>query len=222
MSVKEAIASTNKQNHLNQTSSVQKKRIFSIAQIAKIALLAVIAFVLQLIDVKNIPLMPPWLALDFSDLPAMLAAFGMGPLAGAFVEVVKILLNVLLDGSNTAFVGEFANLIHGISLVIPAGLVYRKSHNRKGALLGLIAGGVTFCIAGVLLNIYVLLPMYAPFMGGMEQLLGLTSSINRHLDTVPKLVMFGMTPFNLIKSALLSVATMLLYKPLSPLLHRKW
>lgn len=195
---------------------IRSKPAFSVRQLVTIAMLSAIAVILQMIK-THVPFGMPWLELEISDVPALLAAFGMGPVAGIFVELIKNLFKCLF-GTNTAYVGEFANFLVGVCLVVPAGLIYRKMHTRKGAMLGLIVGGVLFCVMGALLNIYLLLPMFS--FGDPEKLITSAQSIIPSIQSFVGIAVIGTTPFNVLRAVLMGITTMLLYKPLSPLLHK--
>ncbi len=127
----------------------------------------------------------------------------------------------MFKGTITAGVGELANFLIGLSLVLPASLFYRKKKSRKGALWGLLCGTLAMTIAGVVINYFVLLPAYSFFMGiPLSALVDMGSAVNSSITSVGTLVIFATLPFNLLKGALSSLITLLLYKRLSPLLHR--
>lgn len=93
--------------------------------IAMTGMLSAVSTVLMFFSF-SVPLMPSFIKLDFSELPALIAAFSMGPISGAVVCLVKNLINMLF--STTGCVGEFANFLLGIFFVIPAGVIY---HYKK-------------------------------------------------------------------------------------------
>ena len=101
----------------------EKSRV-KIRTIAQIGMLSAIAVVLMLFE---IPL--PFARLyeiELSEVPVLVGCFAMGPLAGAVIELIKIILNLAINGTMTAGVGEVANFLIGCSLVVPAGLIYGK------------------------------------------------------------------------------------------------
>ena len=87
-----------------------------------------------------LPFAPAFYEIDFSEVPVLVGCFAMGPLAGAVIELIKIILNLAINGTMTAGVGEVANFLIGCSLVVPAGLIYRKMKTRKGAIIGMVTG----------------------------------------------------------------------------------
>lgn len=196
------------------------KALMSTRSMVKIAVLAAVAVALQWLEIP-MPFMPPWLTLDFSDLPAVIGAFSLGPVAGITIELLKNLLFMVTRGTQSVGVGELANFLIGVAMVLPAGLYYKYHRNRKGALVGLLLGIVGMAVMGVLLNYYVLLPFYAQVMaGGEEVILGLAQGANPMIHSMWGIVWIAVLPFNLLKGALLALVTLLVYKPLSPLLKR--
>ncbi|MEG1312634.1 MAG: ECF transporter S component [Romboutsia sp.] len=165
----------------------------------KIALLSAIAFILMYIDFPVIPMFP-WLKIDLSEVPVLMGAFAFGPMVGVVIEFMKVLLIIVLKGTHTAFVGEAANFIVGISMVVPASMVYRKSKTKKNAVIGMILGILVMQVVGIIANVYLLLPAYGMQMNPAE---------------LTQYVTIGLLPFNGIKGILISLATYMLYKKLS-------
>lgn len=189
----------------------------------KIALLGALGGALMLIKAP-LAIFPSFLTIDLSDIPAIIGALVLGPLAGVLVEVMKILINFVLNGSFTGGVGELANVLIGISLVLPIGLVYKKQSNIKGAIVGGVIGTITMTVMGALLNYFVLLPLYANLMNmevmdfvyQAEQIKIFGGLMKTEWD----LVLFGITPFNIFKGALLTTVTALIYRFVIPPLMR--
>lgn len=188
--------------------------------LAKIAILSALAYLVHFFE---IPLWfaPPFYKIDFSEAIVLIGAFGLGPLAGIIIEAVKIILNVIFTGTQTAFVGEAANLIIGLSYVLPAALIYKSHKTRKNAWIGMAAGIVSIVIIGALLNYFVLLPAYSYFYHmPMDALVGIGSAVNKAVNSAFTLVAFCTVPFNLLKSVLDTLIVGFVYKRVSPLLHR--
>ena len=127
-----------------KTTTKEKKRI-STKVIAQIGVLGAIAMVLMLFDIP-LPFAPTFYKIDFSEVPVLIGAFTMGPVAGALIELVKILLNLLIRGTSTAGVGDLGNFLIGCAMCIPASLIYQKLHSRKGAIIGMVTGTVFMTI----------------------------------------------------------------------------
>ena len=189
-------------------------------RVAIVGVFSAIAAVLMLFE------LPLWFApsfyeMDFSEIPVMICAFSMGPVAGVAAELCKVLLKLVLKGTTTAFVGDFANFVVGCSLVLPASIVYYIKKSKKSAMLGLGLGTVIMTIFGSAFNALYLLPKFAELYGiSMEAIIGMGTAHNGGIDSVWTLVFFAVVPFNILKGLIVSVVTLLLYKHISPILKR--
>lgn len=191
--------------------------------IVEIGMLGAIATVLMLFEFPLPFIAPPFYQMDFSEVPVLVGAFALGPMAGAVIELVKILINLLINGTQTAFVGEIGNYIIGCSFIMPAALIYKKRKTKKNAVLALIVGTVSMTVLGCFLNAYLLLPTYAAAFGmSLDEIIGFGTAINASIDDVMSFAAIAVAPFNLIKGVIVSVITLLIYKHISPILkgHR--
>ena len=137
------------------------------------------------------------------------------------IEFVKILLNLIINGSATAGVGELANFCIGCSFCIPAGMIYRRKKTKKGAMLGLISGTLIMTILGCFINAYIMLPTYAKaFQMPIDSLIEMGTKVNASITDLFTFVMFAVVPFNLLKGVLVSIIVMLIYKKISPIIKR--
>lgn len=194
-----------------------KKRMKT-RNMVSIAMLAAVAVVLMLFEFP-LPFLPPFYKLDASELPVIIGAFAMGPWAGVLIELIKVLLNLLIDGTTTVFVGEFANFLIGCSYVVPASLVYYYRKSKKNAVIGLIVGTMTCAVVGCLLNAYLLLPAYSKaFHMEIDALIAMGTAANKAIDSMLTFVLFATAPLNILKCGMVSVITMLIYKPISRIL----
>ena len=151
--------------------------------------------------------------LDFSELPVMLCGFYLGPSAAVTCEALKILLKLLLKGTSTAFVGDFANFAVGCSLVLPAVIIYHTKKKRQSAIWGLIVGTVVLTVFGSAFNGIYLLPKFAQLYElPLDAIIGMGNSINAHINSVTTFVTLAVAPLNLIKGISISILTLLLYK----------
>jgi riboflavin transporter FmnP len=199
-------------------SKTNKERILSPRKVAMIGLFSAISAVLMLLE---IPLFfaPGFYKLDFSELPIMIITFAFGPAAGVFTEFCKILLNLFLNGTSTAFVGELANFIIGCSFLLPASFLYEWHKTKKRALLSLLTGTLSMTIIGSLFNALYLLPAFSKLYGlPLDQLISMGTAVNPAITNIPTFVCLAVAPFNLIKGILISALTLLLYKPLRPIM----
>ena len=198
-----------------QTADTKKTGV-NIRTMALVAMFGAVSVILMLVEFPLPFLAPPFYKLDFSEVPVMIGTFAMGPLAGVGIELIKILLNLMFNGTITAGVGEAANFIIGCSMVLPAGLIYRRHKTRKNAVIGLAAGTVTMIVVGCFINAFVLLPAYSAGLGiPMDTLVGMGTAINPAITNVGWFVVIAVAPFNLVKGVLVSIVTMLLYKRVS-------
>lgn len=202
-----------KRNGLEKTKQMQRTRRMVI-----IAMLSAISVVLMLFEFP-LPFLPPFYKIDASELPIIIGAFTLGPVAGVLIEFIKVMLNLLMDGTTTAFVGEFANFLIGCSFVVPASIVYYFKKTKKNAVIGLILGIITCTVAGCLLNAYLLLPAYSKaFHMDIEALIAMGSAVNGMINSLFTFVIFATAPLNIIKCSVVSIITMLIYKPISKIL----
>jgi riboflavin transporter FmnP len=187
--------------------------------LTKTAMLLIIAVVLQTIEFP-IPLFPDFLKIDLSDIPAILGTFALGPFAGVAIELLKNVLRFTFGLSQSAGVGEMANFIIGVSLIIPAGLIYQRKKTKKYAILGLGVGIIFMVIAGALMNYYVIMPFYIKAGFPLEQILALAAAANPWVVDMKSLIIYAIIPFNIVKGLVVSIVTILIYKRISPILHK--
>ena len=183
---------------------------------AQTGMLGAVATVLMLFEIP-LPFAPAFYQIDFSEVPVLVGCFAMGPLAGAAIEFIKILLNFAINGTITAGVGEAANFLIGCALVVPAGLIYKRRRSRTRAIAGMVSGTVIMTAIGCFLNAYILLPAYAKaFEMPIDALVGMGNAINASITDLFTFVMFAVAPFNLLKGVLVSMIVLLIYKKISP------
>lgn len=186
-----------------------------------VAMFGAMSFVLMLFEFPIPFLAPPFYEMDFSEVPVLIGTFTMGPWAGVCIELVKILLKLLFKGTSTAYIGDIANFLIGCSLVVPAGMIYRRKKTRKSAIWGMVTGTLFMVVAGSFINGCVMLPWYAEhFFGGMEPIIEAGAAVHAGIDSVTTFVVMAVAPFNLLKGILTGVLTFLLYKRISGIIKR--
>ena len=189
-------------------------------EIVTIGMLGAIAVVLMLFEIP-LPFAPPFYEIDFSEVPVLVGCFALGPVAGILIEFVKILLNLVINGTATAGVGEFANFCIGCSFCIPAGIIYQRKKSKKGAMIGLVSGTLIMTFLGCFINAYIMLPTYAKaFQIPIEGLIEMGTKVNASITDLFTFVMFEVVPFNLLKGVLVSIIVILIYKKISPIIKR--
>lgn len=187
--------------------------------LARIAVLSTISFILMYLDFPIAAFFPAFLKFDISDIPALLGTFSMGPLAGVLIEFIKNVFHFMLKGSETGGVGQLANFLTGAAWMIPVGLVYKGYKTKKTAVKGLVLGAISMIIVAGMANYYILLPFYAKIMP-IDAIVGLGSAINKNIVDFKTLVLYGITPFNVFKTFTVSLITLVIYKKVSPILHK--
>ena len=191
------------------------RKTVSAKLIARVGVLGAIAALLFLIP--GIPIVPPIYKLDFSTVPVLLGGFSLRPVPGLLILLIKDLVG--LTNSSSMGVGELADFLASAAMMLTAVAIYRRHHSRRGALIGLIAGTAVMTAAAALINYYIVIPFYVAAMNmPAEAIVSMIGKVIPAVDSLPKLIAFATTPFNLLKGVVLSVITFLLYKRLSPLL----
>lgn len=180
------------------------------------AMLSAVAFVLMFLDFSIPFLIPNFVKMDFSELPALLAAFALGPVWGVVVCLVKNLLHLMI--TTTAGAGELANFLLGACFVIPAGWLYRSNKNRKRALVGVLVGAVSMAALSIPINYFITYPVYSKFMP-IDAILGMYRELRPSANGLLECLVIFNAPFTLLKGVLTAGLCFLVYKPLSPILH---
>lgn len=188
--------------------------VSKIRRLTSIGMLSAVSFVLMFFDF-SVPLMPSFIKMDISDLPALIGSFALGPIDGMIIALVKNLLHLLR--TSTGGVGEISNFILSAAFVMTAGFIYKANKTRKGALIGSIAGAVVMALFSIVSNYYFVYPVYTAFMP-MEAIIGAYQAINPNVNgLLQALVMFNM-PFTFIKGMVNVLITLLIYKKISPII----
>ena len=197
---------------------MNSKKKLGTKKLAQIGMLSAIAVVLMLFEIP-LPFAPSFYEIDFSEVPVLIGAFSMGPMAGVLIELIKIILNLCINGTMTAGVGELANFVIGCAMVLPAALIYKAKKTKKGAFVGLVTGTLFMTISGCFINAYVMLPTYAKAFGmPIEALVQMGTAVNAKITDLLTFVMFAVVPFYLLIGVLVSVIVFLIYKKISPIL----
>ena len=184
------------------------------------AMLSAVAFILMFIEFPIPMLIPAFIKMDFSDLPALMGAFALGPVYGVVISFMKNLLHIVIKGTSTACVGELSNFILGAIFSAVAGYIYKHHKSRKTAIIGAVAGAVAMGVLSVPSNYFVVYPAYVQFYHmPLEAILGMYQAILPSADSLIKCLIIFNLPFTLVKGLLDAVLCMLIYKPLSPILH---
>lgn len=195
-----------------------KEKLLTTKNVVLMAMFGALGAVLMLFELPLPFVAPSFYGLDFSEVPILVGTFALGPIAGVVMEVVKILVKLVLKPTSTGFVGEFANLVFSWAMVIPAGVIYRFHKTKKGAMAAMTVGTLAMAAAGVVGNALVMIPFYSHFMP-LENILAMGAAINPAVSNVWTFAIVCVGPFNVIKGALVSLITALVYKRISILIH---
>lgn len=205
---------------LAQKKQGVKEPVLNTRKTAMIGVFAAIAAVLMLFEFP-VFWAPGNYKLDFSELPILIGAFAFGPVAGVLMEFIKILLNLCMDGTGTAFIGELANFAVGCSFVLPASIVYRFGRTKKSAVVACVVGTVVITVFGTAFNAIYLLPAFDKAgMMPVEKMIQAGMALNPLVQegNIWSFVAACVAPLNLIKGVSVSAVTLLIYKRISPII----
>jgi len=202
-----------------QRKSRNKQSFYRTYMITLIGVLSAAAAGLMLLEFPLLFIAPEFYKFDFSDLPAIIGSFALGPVAGVSIEALKNLLKILFVGSKTNYIGELANFGVGVCYVLPASLLYYYRKTKKRAVAGLALSTVICVTVGSLLNAFVLLPAYSKLYGApMEYFIGKGTEVHGIIKDLQTFILFAVAPFNLLKYGVISLITILIYKRISRVL----
>ena len=199
------------------TVTVKSTRRRNLRMITVTGILSAMGAVLMALEFP-VPFMPSFVKFDFSELPALLATFCMGPVSGVLVCFVKYLIH--LPFGSTGGVGELCNFLLGVCFVLPAGILYKLRKNRRTALIGSLLGAVAMALCSVPLNYFVSYPVYTKFLP-LEAIIGMYQELLPGVNGLLQCLLIFNLPFTLLKGLLNTLLVLLIYKPLSPILHGK-
>lgn len=189
--------------------------------VSRVAMLSAIAGMLMIFDFP-IPIFPGFYKFDFSYFPVVISTFSMGPVAGAITAIIKNIIAFLIAGTFTdsAGIGALADLLIGLSFIVPAGLIYRKMHTKKGAIISMAVSLVVVSAFSCLFNYFFLIPAYSKFFG-LEAVLKMAQAATESITDVKGIIVLGTLPFNFLKWLVISILTIVTYKPLSKTILKK-
>jgi riboflavin transporter FmnP len=198
-----------------------RNKVSGARYISYVAVFSALAGVLMTLE---IPLFfaPSFYKIDLSEIPVLICTFFLGPVAGVTTEMLKVLVKLLLKGTSSAFVGDFANFAVGCAFVLPASIVYHIKKTKKTALLGMMTGTLVMTVFGSLFNAYYLLPKFADMYGmPLDAIIAMGTDVNHGITGVSTLVLYAVVPFNLLKGVIVSALTFVLYKRVEHVIFRR-
>lgn len=195
----------------------------SSTKIAFIAMFATVAGVLYIFGFKMPFAFPSFLDFKLSDIPILIGSFTLGPVSGAVIVVVEILIKLVIKGTSTVFVGELSDLITSCAFAVTAGIIYMKHRTFKGALVALAIGTAAEVTVALLFNWLVLVPFYVEFFfgGNWAAIVGVMNSLFPActVDNFYNYYLWvSVLPFNLLRCIVAGAVTLLVYKRISRLI----
>ncbi len=197
----------------NGTQSTGKSRV-NVRYMTVTAMLSAIAFILMFLDFA-VPVMPSFIKMDLSELPALIGSFAMGPMCGIMICLIKNLLHLTI--TSTGGIGELSNFILGVAFVLPAGLLYQKRKSKKSAVIGAFLGAVLMAVISLPSNYFIVYPIYETMMP-RETIIAAYQMILPAADELWKCLLIFNVPFTFVKGLFSVIITLLVYKKLSPIL----
>ena len=200
--------------------TMKKTKFLSTSKLVKISILSAIGYILMFISVPLPMLFPEFLKIDISDLTALLGGISLGPMAGVTIAFLKNLLQFVTGMSTTGGVGEFANFLIGGSFVFTVSYIYSKKRELSGVIIGLLAGIVVMTIVGCVSNYFIILPFYQTIGWPIDAVVAMGAAINPTIDSKISFVIWMIAPFNILKSGLMSLLTLPMYKKTEKILNK--
>lgn len=204
--------------YFQEEEEMKENRLLTTKNVVLMGMFGALAGVLMIFELPLPFIAPSFYGLDVSEVPVLVGTFALGPLAGAVMEVVKIMVKLVLKPTSTGFVGELANLTFGCCMVVPAGIIYKYRKTKKGAMTGLMVGTALFTAVGIIGNALVMLPFYSNFMP-LDTIIAAGAAINPAISNIWTFAVICVGPFNLVKGIVVSLITVLVYKRVSVVIH---
>ena len=192
--------------------TMKSTKFLTVLTLVKISILSAIGYILMFISVPLPMLFPEFLKIDISDLTALLGGISLGPMAGVTIAFLKNLLQFITGMSTTGGVGEFANFLIGGSFVFTVSYIYSKKRNIQGVIIGLVSGIVVMTVVGCIANYFIILPFYATIGWSIDAVVSMGAAINPAIDSKMSFIIWMIAPFNILKSGLMSLLTLPMYK----------
>ncbi len=190
-----------------------------VRSIAFIGLFGALSTVLMLLRFP-LPFLPPFLSFDLSGVMEIMGGYMFGPVAAFFIILVKILLQLIIQGSFSFGTGELQGLILSSAYVLPALIIYHWEKSKRSAIAGMAVSTLVVSGVAVITNLYLIIPFYVSLFGmTMDDIIAMCSAVNPAVQDVAGMVIMGILPFNLIKYGATSVVTFFVYKRLSKIIR---
>lgn len=186
--------------------------------ISKVAVLGAISGILSLFHI-SVWFAPSFYKIDIADAIILIGGYALGPVSVIYMQIVKILINLLIDSTTTFLIGEFANFSTGLVFVLVSTIIYHKKKNYMYTIIGTIIGLIAVCLFSSILNVYVTIPIYSKaFDMPIDEIISFASLVNPKINDMSDLVLFAIIPFNIMKYTINTLVANVLYKRLSNVL----
>lgn len=197
-----------------------KLKKINIRAVTVTSIMGAIGFILMMLEFPLPFIIPSFIQFDFSELPALITAFALGPIQGIIVCFIKNLLHLFV--SSSAGVGELSNFVLGAIFVGTAGFVYKYKKTRMGAFLGTVLGALTMAVISVITNFFIVYPAYVTIYGlPMPAIIGMYEALLPAANTLLKALLIFNLPFNFVKGMIIALICFVIYKKLSPILKSR-
>lgn len=198
----------------------------NVRQMSVIGIFSALSILLYYFAKFNLPFFPPWLDIQFSDVPALLVSFMFGPISGSLVIIVRFICK--LPGTSTLGVGELADLLIGVSLCLTSGVIYKKNRKFKGAIIAMTLGMLMATVVAMVANWLILIPAYKGLAGFSQGMLtsmvdGIISGGKGVVTDANFMIYYiftGVLPFNLFRYVLVFIISLIIYKRIHKLIIR--
>jgi riboflavin transporter FmnP len=198
----------------------RKRNKTKLHNLVKIAILSAVATVIMLLEFSVPIIAPKFYRLDLSEAVILIGGFAMGPFSALIMELIKNILNLMINSTVTGGIGELANFLTGAAFTVTASFIYKYHKSIKGALVSCLVGIVSLTVLAAVINYFIVIPAYASIMTpGIEEIIKMGAAVNSNVDSLLDFVLICVVPFNLLKGIACSIITFLLYKRVSPILH---
>lgn len=191
-----------------EVSSKSGQARMNTGYLVRIAILSAVAFVVMYIEFPLGTLFPTFLQIDFSEIVVFVGGVALGPVAVIIIELLKNILHFFLKGS-TFGIGEVANFIVGIALILPPVILVRRSKELKSGIFGFAIGIISMVVVASVLNYFVFLPLYKTVMN---------FDITYIFPTKWDSILYAFAPFNAIKGLIIAVPSLIMLKYIQPIL----
>lgn len=192
----------------------RKEEILSIGNMTKMSIFAALSGILMLFKFP-LPFAPSFMTVDFGDVATLMSGFVLGPISGIITVILKNLINLILNGTTTAYVGELSNIIVGSVFVATSSAIYQRNKTKKMAMIGIVVGIIAMTLVATLSNYFVIFPIYAKVYG--MEVEGFINFIPKNdlVKTYKDMILMAVVPFNIVKGILNGFVTFVTYKKVS-------